>query len=133
MQVIKRRKKHWSDLTLPEISGSPSDQFRPWTPQEIATVAKGFIDHDLDGRPLYRWCRENGVQRTDGAIDAELRKLNFFDAPPQLSRYAYESTKRRRDQKAILDAKRNLALQVRLAKLEAEAGVPLFKPKKDKF
>ena len=93
-----------------------------WTAEEVAIVARGFIDLDLDGEPLYEWCHKNGVDRTPGAIDAKLAEHGFFDTEA-------ERTKKlnARRAKALMASKRKdvAALmhkrQIVMAKLEAEA------------
>jgi hypothetical protein len=103
----------------------------PWTPKEIADLARAFIDLDLDGPRLYAWCAAHGINRSPGAIDARLAKLNFFDTE------AAENEIKARPKPAktytgIPDKKLadfNLANQIKLARLEAEAGAPLYKPK----
>jgi hypothetical protein len=102
---------------------------RHWTPQEIATLARGFIDHDLDGPELHAWCRKQGIDRTPGAIDYKLSDLNFFSEPDTQPKQLHQIRERRLEQ-ALATAKRNLANQIKLAKLElATGGVPPYKPR----
>ena len=103
----------------------------PWTPREEATLARGFIDLDLDGPELYAWCLKHGVNRSAGGIDAKLAKLNFFANPPareteeQPRMHAHHAKDRAAEAKR---ARENLANQIRLAKMEMDAGAPLYRP-----
>lgn len=100
----------------------------PWTKEELAVLARGFIDEDLDGSDLHKWCKRQGINRTPGAIDKKLHDLNFFDDTP----IAKPSTKRNgvpidcQEQfraKVAEQARRNLQNQIRLAKLELDADI----------
>lgn len=100
-------------------------QNRPWTDPEVATMARGFIDLDLDGNDLHRWCRQQGIDRTPGAIDQKLVQLEFFDQvrAPRVSEII---DKQKRTAKDL--AARNLRNQIKLAHLEAAAGpIPPYK------
>jgi hypothetical protein len=93
-----------------------------WTPEEIATVARGFVDLDLDGEDLYSWCFEHGVDRTPGAIDAKLAEYSFFD-----SEAAKTKKRNAKRSKALLASKRKDVAaimhkrQIVMAKLEVDA------------
>lgn len=50
----------------------------PWTQEETLLLSQGFLDADLEGQQLRRWLLSRGVDRTLGAIDQHLMKLNFF-------------------------------------------------------
>ncbi len=108
----------------------------PWSPEEDATLARGFIDLDLDGSDLHTWCRENGILRSPGAIDARLEKLDFFDTEAIKSKIEKATIKPplfhprlKPDDKLRLElARRELANQVKLAVIEALTA-PLYRPK----
>lgn len=108
----------------------------PWSPADDAKLGHAFIDLDLDGDALYRWCRKNDIMRSPGAIDARLAKLNFFDNSDLQARVADLAPKVRAcfTQAKPTDAyrleltRRALANQVKLAKIEA-ATAPLYRPK----
>lgn len=102
-----------------------------WTAKETADLARAFIDLDLDGPPLYRWCISHGINRSPGAIDARLAKLNFFDTEAVLDEIKARPKPKRLTVNGIPDKKladANLANQIKLARLEAEAGAPLYRP-----
>jgi hypothetical protein len=100
----------------------------PWTQEELTKLARAFIDLDLDGPPLYQWCARNGLRRTPGAIDARLVTMGLVPAER-----ADHVTRRplvngvRNKAEAAEKARRNLANQIKLAKMEAETA-PLFRP-----
>lgn len=124
-RVIKGTKGIW-------VNGA-GETAHPWSAKEVALLGYAFIDLDLDGPDLHQWCKANGVDRTPGAIDVKLRDLRFFDdtLPPRLSRMPRASIRHgatlRDKAEEMKLAKRNLALQIKLAKLEAAAGVPPYK------
>lgn len=97
-----------------------------WTKEEELKLYRAFIDLDLDGPALYKWCKDNGLNRTPGAIDQKLTRANFFKLtpPPEKLIRAHVNKDRRYAQER---ANRNLRNQIELAKLEAETA-PLFKP-----
>lgn len=104
-----------------------SEYRRHWTDAEIATLARGFIDLDLDGHDLHVWCEKQGVDRTPGAIDYKLADLKFFDKPTYHAKH--HDTERERQHRLEL-ARCNLANQIKLAKLELATGmVPPYKPR----
>jgi hypothetical protein len=115
-----------SHLTGPKkvlwLSRYRNTERRQWTPQEVATIAHGFVDLDLDGEDLYSWCFEHGVDRTPGAIDAKLAEHSFFDTEA-------DKTKKLNAKRAkALMASKNKEVaakmhkrQIVMAKLEEEA------------
>jgi hypothetical protein len=105
---------------------------RLWSAKEIADIARAFIDLDLDGPDLHKWCRDNGIDRTPGAIDKKLSDLNFFDDATPAKATAHAPTKGRAA-RTVKSARQcalaNLQNQIKLAKLEIEAkSAPPYKP-----
>ena len=52
--------------------------------KEIAIVAHGFVDLDLDGDELYDWCLKNGADRTPGAKTRSCRNIASLTAKPSV-------------------------------------------------
>jgi hypothetical protein len=114
---------------------------RKWSDSEKAALARAFIDLDLDGPDLYRWCKANGIDRQPAAIDAQIARMDFFDNDVAKQK-ATEWVKKRYhlagsrlthpgNAPAYLEAARKeLANQIRLAKLEAPFA-PLYRPAKE--
>ena len=99
----------------------------PWTPTEDAALGRAFIDLDLDGPPLYKWCRKNNILRSPGAIDARLAKLNFFDTPddpPGTKRMIAHTDRIDKKEEQRRKAALNLKNQIALAKLEKPFAAP---------
>ena len=108
----------------------------PWTAEEDVLLSRGFIDQDLEGEALYKWCAKQGLMRSAGAMDRRLVELSFFDAKVKKKHYPVGRGQERgefvgttRQARAQAAAKAELANQIRLAKLEAKLGIPPFKPK----
>lgn len=100
----------------------------PWTKEEDLLLARGYVEHDYIGEELHLYMKKSGSTRTPGAIDIRLTKLNFFmQKDPYIERSSPAAHSHRR--KRLAAAERELANQIKLAKLEAANGVPLFKPK----
>jgi prepilin-type processing-associated H-X9-DG protein len=108
----------------------------PWTASEDVILGRGFIDRDLEGNALHRWCSAHGLHRSAGAIDRRLVELSFFDSKVPVKHYPVGRGQERGTmvngdfaKQARASAAAELRNQIRLAKLEAVAGVPPFKPK----
>jgi hypothetical protein len=102
---------------------------RPWTAEEIANLARAFIDLDLDGIDLHRWCQLNGINRTRGAIDKKLHDLAFFDPCPPAANHNPRRDRAKITTAAKWAAEANLRNQIKLAKLELAAGsIEPYKP-----
>ena len=102
-----------------------------WSAQELAKLAKGFIDLDLDGSDLHRWCVKNDVLRTPGAIDKKLIDIGLV-GPEETNKprrkFTWQPSGDPEEAKKL--AKKCLKQQVTLAKLEMQAGGPVYKPKR---
>lgn len=113
--------KYW------DHAGSSTQDHRPWSPEEVATLARGFIDLDLEEDELHAWCVNQGINRTRGAVDYKLLSLNFFT--PRVDPSKAVRDRKHHAARALAAAKQCLANQIKLAKLEVAAGcAPPYKP-----
>jgi hypothetical protein len=113
---------------MPEVSPNWMQKTDLWSDKEVALLSRAFLDLDLDGADLHKWCRENGINRTPGAIDAKVLQQGFFDPDRRMEKLkpgckqpaVRQSPEAKRV--AVARAKAELRNQIKLARLEMAAN-----------